>query len=381
MEQQCSPGVADPTPTPPKSSASSPSKSKDGEPTVPIPQEETAEDEDFPEDLEEDLDPGLRADRGWRQRRRDSDSDTCTKALEDLRLWDSTELLGWLLLRRAGLTTQSRLAAQAAAGNSLRFEDIERCLRNMEEELTTHDDQRRGHGQRSSRTLWVEEDGHWSRCLMAEPDVDEMMESQELLYVGTQLPHDVYTAQAVPDPAATAWNESESGFWNNEEDGSCIWWQDYGDGDFYHEDASGIFWSWNHAKKEEAVELTAEQQREIQEAYSAAEAKVRTFTQARQAVKVQSLSRVFILLPRISRARKGKARASARARARARVLVRASDPRFQCFIKLRPMPQALGIQALLGVLSAARKTTPSVRSSRKGKRKRQCPVQWHGFHG
>ena len=82
-----------------------------------------------------------------------------SKALEDLKLWDTHEvavedvlptvLLGWLLLRRAGLTTQSRLAVQAAAGNSLRFEDIERCLRNMEEELTTHDDHRRGHGQRS----------------------------------------------------------------------------------------------------------------------------------------------------------------------------------------------------------------------------------------
>ena len=40
-----------------------------------------------------------------------------------------TELLGWLLLRRAGLTTQSRLAVQAVAGRSLRFEVSAACKR------------------------------------------------------------------------------------------------------------------------------------------------------------------------------------------------------------------------------------------------------------
>ena len=92
----------------------------------------------------------------------------------------------------------------------------------MQEELTTHDAQRRGHGHRSGRTLWVEEEGHWSMCLMAEPDVDDMMENLELLHVGTQLPHEVYTAHGVMDSRAS-WNDSESRFWTTEGDGSCIW--------------------------------------------------------------------------------------------------------------------------------------------------------------
>lgn len=45
------------------------------------------------------------------------------------------EVLGWILLRRAGLTTQNRLAVQASVGNSLRYDAIERALRDQEEEL------------------------------------------------------------------------------------------------------------------------------------------------------------------------------------------------------------------------------------------------------
>ncbi|CAE7345527.1 GIP [Symbiodinium sp. KB8] len=304
---------AEATPTPPKSTSSSPTRAKEpAEASAPEPSED---DEIFPEDLGEDLDPGIRGDRGWRRRRKDSDSDDSTKALEDLRLWESykeavedvlpSELLGWLLLRRAGLTTQSRLAVQAAAGNSLRFEDIERCLRNMEEELSTHDDSRRGHGNRGARTLWVEEDGHWSMCLMAEPDVDELLENQEVLYLGTQLPHEVYATQAAPDNSGS-WSDPENGFWSTEEDGSCIWWQDFGDGDYFHEDASGVFWSWNHSHKDDLGDLPPEQQREIEDAFSAAEAKVRSFTQARQAVKAKSLSRGFYPFNPSMKGRKGK---------------------------------------------------------------------------
>ena len=39
------------------------------------------------------------------------------------------EVLGWLLLRRAGLPASSRLSVQASVGNSLKFSDLERALR------------------------------------------------------------------------------------------------------------------------------------------------------------------------------------------------------------------------------------------------------------
>ncbi|OLP97435.1 High mobility group protein 1-like [Symbiodinium microadriaticum] len=47
--------------------------------------ESLEEDKTFPEDLDEDLDPGVRGDRGC------SNSDDSTKALEELRLWESYE--------------------------------------------------------------------------------------------------------------------------------------------------------------------------------------------------------------------------------------------------------------------------------------------------
>ena len=53
-----------------------------------------------------------------------------------------SEVLGWLLLRRAGLTSQQRLSVQAAAGNSPKLDAIKRALKGMEEELLQYE----GHG-------------------------------------------------------------------------------------------------------------------------------------------------------------------------------------------------------------------------------------------
>ena len=72
-----------------------------------------------------------------------------------------------------------------------------------------------------------------------------------------------------------------------------------------NEDAAGVFWSWNHSRTE-LQELTSEQQREIEEASSAAEAKVRSFTQARQAVEAKSLSRGFYPFAPHLKGKKGK---------------------------------------------------------------------------
>lgn len=46
-----------------------------------------------------------------------------------------TELLGWLMLRRCGLSAAQRLNVLASIGNSLRAEDVERGLRSAEEDL------------------------------------------------------------------------------------------------------------------------------------------------------------------------------------------------------------------------------------------------------
>ena len=74
------------------------------------------------------------------------------------------EVLGWLLLRRSNITHQERLSVQAAAGNSLRIDDIEKALRSMEDELV-HSDQQRMGPRRDVRRRSMEEDGQWSLML------------------------------------------------------------------------------------------------------------------------------------------------------------------------------------------------------------------------
>ena len=54
---------------------------------------------------------------------------------EDLETVLPEEVLGWLLLRRSNLSSGSKLSIQAAAGNSLKFNDIERAMRQQEDEL------------------------------------------------------------------------------------------------------------------------------------------------------------------------------------------------------------------------------------------------------
>ena len=128
------------------------------------------------ENREEEVE--LQEDSGARRRRprKESESDDSAMALEDIQLWEAhdehlpevlpSEVLGWLLLRRAGLTSQQRLSVQAAAGNSLKLEAVERALRGMEEELLQNENHGKGGRDPSRRrTYWVEEAGHWSLLL------------------------------------------------------------------------------------------------------------------------------------------------------------------------------------------------------------------------
>ena len=86
------------------------------------------------------------------------------------------EVLGWLLLKRSGLSSQSRLSIQAAAANSMKFEDVERAMRQQEDELM-HQERTRGvHQKGQHRSYWIEHDGSWGLVLQ---DVDEMSQLKE----------------------------------------------------------------------------------------------------------------------------------------------------------------------------------------------------------
>ena len=208
-----------------------------------------------------------------RPARKDSDSDTSVRAMQDLKLWETyaetleealpQEVLGWLLLRRAGLPNSARLNVQAAAGNSLKFDDIEAAMRSMEDELLGQESMhhRGGGGGHRRRTFWMEEQGHWSMLLLDEEDMTEILEATEVHYYGED--HSLDEEPYPEDP------------WSADYDDGTSWWGS----DDWNEDASH--------------QLSPEELKEVEEAYSVADTKLRNFVQARQAVKAQRLSRGF----------------------------------------------------------------------------------------
>ena len=254
---------------------------EDDQVTIGPPPDDSREDE---VELQEDP-PSRRA-----RPRKESDSDDSAKALEDVRLWEAhdeqlpevlpSEVLGWLLLRRAGLSSQQRLSVQAAAGNSLKLEAIERALRGMEAELL----QNEGHGKGGRepprrRTYWVEESGHWSLLLGEASELEDIVEAGETLYVGERLPHQAYS-----DPSAM-WSSMTDG-WQEQDSPQSSWWSASESQDTWPED---VWWY----EEPDFTDLTPDEQKEVDEAFAVAEQKMRNFVQARQAVKARNLSRGF----------------------------------------------------------------------------------------
>lgn len=185
------------------------------------------------------------------------------------------EVLGWILLRRAGLPVSSRLSVQASVGNSLRFDDIERALRDQEEELLAAE--RRPHERRfgkgggpPKRTFWVEEDKQWG-LLDLQPDDDEDL---PIHWIGEQLPEEVYSVQ-MSSEAATDHDEG--------------WWQ----GGSGWEDGSWASPTWWSEDWSPDAEFTPDEVSQMEEAYAAYDDKVRTFVQARQVMKHKAQSRGF----------------------------------------------------------------------------------------
>ena len=195
------------------------------------------------------------------------------------------EVLGWLLLRRAGLPASSRLSVQAAIGNSLRFTEVERALRDQEEELLqaeTRASERRGPQKRS---YWVEQEQEWGLLDMHPDSSDET----PVHWIGKELPAEVYALSAAgsageldAEPGGDAW-WSSTATWDEP-----TWW------------SSPTWWTEEWSEPE----LTSEEQKQVDEAYAAYEDKVRTFVQARTLMKDKTRNRGFY------QAAKGKGKAS-----------------------------------------------------------------------
>ena len=77
-------------------------------------------------------------------------------------------------------------------------------------------------------------------------------------------------------PPSTLWNQERSGYtpWQLEEDG-----------EYYHVDADGTYWSWSEWEPQQAFfSLGPEEQKEVADAYAAYESKVRSFTESRNLI-------------------------------------------------------------------------------------------------
>ena len=240
-------------------------------------------------------------DEEWRQwyksRRGDYDDDSSSFG-EDY-AWDELEveevhvlpdeILGWLLLRRANLSSANRLAVQSSVQNSLFFRDIENALRDQEEELLQADQHRLPH---RKRTYWVEDQGVWG-LLVSEDAVDEM---SDIHWVGSNLPADVY----MPEYAEDDQDEDEEVHWVYDYDGWHGHVQD-AYGVWYETDGCGTYWT-----GDDYNDLTAEQIKELDEAYAVYYNKVRTFQQSRQFQRSKGKSRGFYPVKMMKGKGKGK---------------------------------------------------------------------------
>lgn len=197
-----------------------------------------------------------------------------------------TEILGWLLLRRAGLPASSRLSVQASVGNSLKFADLERALRDQEEELLAAE-QSRQHRPNAGprRTYWVEENGEWG-LINEEVDEENLGLGKDAILWAENPPSSVLMAT----PETSSWDEE---VWH---DGAYDWIY-HTDGEWYTQLEDGMFLSYADMKPwmeiDEIAYHDASLGKEISDAYTAVQEKVRTFQEARHAVQQKGKTRGF----------------------------------------------------------------------------------------
>ena len=193
------------------------------------------------------------------------------------------EVLGWLLLKRSGLSSAARLSIQAAAGNSLKFADIERAMRQQEDELLQQERQRNGPMHRAQRSFWVEEEGHWG-LLNNEPDDVELEDSVH--WVENEV------VMAVLDPQGEL--EQHETAWANYHDGAFEWnWHD----DEWHAATDHGWVAYSDMKPwldlDDIGVQDATLAKELQDLYATFDSKVRTFKEARQAVHQKGKNRGY----------------------------------------------------------------------------------------
>ena len=300
--------------------------------------------------------------RPWRRRRDHDDSeDEEAPPLPDPE-WDKYELeelevlppeiLGWMLLRRSGLPGHARLAVLAATNNSLDFEVVEKAMRDQEEELMSAERQRESRDHRHRRSYWVEDSGEWG-LMMAPATPEEEDRVEEIHWVGSRLPSEVY---AVDEPEEMIMEGS---------DGSTTYWT-WHEGEYYTQDDQGIWWSWSDTKPwleiEECYAMDQEAAKEIADLFAAYQNKIRNFKESRQLVASRNAARGFFPL---SKGGKGRRKDKERAK---ESRPRSSPPWGKAKVALLllqvPDRRSQGAPPTPDALSAARRVTTIVSAPR-----------------
>ena len=214
-------------------------------------------------------------------------------AAESVHVWEEDEaqlpeiipeeVLGWLLMRRSGLPSAAKLSIQAAAGNSLRFSDVEKAMRQQEDELMNQERQK--HSQKSQRSYWVEREGDWG-IFLADVDEDLMPGDEQIQWVDPGAMHDMWGSPEVSETDHFPTVMYSDGFewqWHDDE-----WHTQGADGEWV---AFSDMKPWLDIDDVGHHDPTAA--KELQELFVAFDLKVRTFKEARNAVYQKGKNRGF----------------------------------------------------------------------------------------
>ena len=192
------------------------------------------------------------------------------------------EVLGWLLMRRSGLPSAAKLAIQASSGNSMRFSDVEKAMRQQEDELMAQERQRGV--QRAQRTYWVENQGQWGIFLT---DLDDRQdEDDQIHWVDPSSMGDQWGAQDESETDHSPQIMLSDGFeWH---------WYD----DEWHTMTAGGEWvAFSDMKPwleiDEVACTDPQSAKELQELFVAFDSKVRSFKESRNAVYQKGKNRGF----------------------------------------------------------------------------------------
>ncbi|CAK9021545.1 unnamed protein product, partial [Durusdinium trenchii] len=158
----------------------------------------------------------------------------------------------------------------------------------------------KGHSKGKRRnTFWIEQDDQWGILLTEEADAEDILEQNDVHWLSTNALEQAFPAWETPStPSSRPDTEDrygqEDGFFAADPQlpGAYVWWNLESDGEYYHQDVNGAFWSWSESEAWNSVLWSSpDEAKPVVEAYAAYEEKMRTFQDSRRAHAAKQASR------------------------------------------------------------------------------------------